>query len=734
MRVPTAKSQLSRTPADGFIGREVELERLYLRSVSGDGRRTLNVTGPAHSGVSELLRQLYDRLFFGQRFVIPFYFALDAKDENSYNASSRFLYQFILQSIAFRRREPALVTATPDICELAKLAPLQDAAWVNQMCEVCRNEGPLNDERAFIRSALNAPFRASTAGNFQTLVIVDDIYESVRLQDGEVFFNEIRYIADRANAALIIGSRQSSEALFLRSEIFNVERLGRLEISDLIAATASELSVQINDESRDLIAVQLGPRPGLIEAFLQAARSKRSSLESYREVERLYTDELHNGIIGRYFDHIFAKVISDPLVRQRLFDELFFTIADVNESFPIDALKEKLGTGDAEFSDVVDQLRSEELLVVDNGFARLADDAVLRDFLIARHRNTASQKAPAAAAAFTVTNALKRAPKVMSRTYRRESALGLANILSEFDLQTIPRSLIDYRVYRDELKGLTDTEVRSKITTAGETITLPQIAHSAPIVDHLAAFGNPIEPERAALGVGFSDRSYSDDAEIVWLASEIDSKLEADPALTLEWCARLEKAAADLGYPNFKLWLVAPEGFSDAALDILSDRKGYGSSREQARLLKNFLAGDASGEAAETAVYEMVVPVGGETELVAAHALEEIARRFEYPAKAVNQMKTALVEACINAAEHGHTPDRKIRLIFAVDAAVAAITVSNRGLRLTDREHTIAADEPADTRRGWGLGLIRSLMDDVRVESVDDGTRIVMTKNIRPTK
>ena len=36
-----------------------------------------------------------------------------------------------------------------------------------------------------------------------------------------------------------------------------------------------------------------------------------------------------------------------------------------------------------------------------------------------------------------------------------------------------------------------------------------------------------------------------------------------------------------------------------------------------------------------------------------------------------------------------------------------------------------------DTRRGWGLGLMRNLMDEVRVESVDDGTRIVMTK-LRP--
>jgi len=38
---------------------------------------------------------------------------------------------------------------------------------------------------------------------------------------------------------------------------------------------------------------------------------------------------------------------------------------------------------------------------------------------------------------------------------------------------------------------------------------------------------------------------------------------------------------------------------------------------------------------------------------------------------------------------------------------------------------------PSDGRRGWGVDLIRGLMDEVRIESVDDGTRIVMSKYIR---
>jgi anti-sigma regulatory factor (Ser/Thr protein kinase) len=38
---------------------------------------------------------------------------------------------------------------------------------------------------------------------------------------------------------------------------------------------------------------------------------------------------------------------------------------------------------------------------------------------------------------------------------------------------------------------------------------------------------------------------------------------------------------------------------------------------------------------------------------------------------------------------------------------------------------------PGRARRGWGLKLIRSLMDEVEFERVDDGTRLRMTKYLR---
>ena len=39
--------------------------------------------------------------------------------------------------------------------------------------------------------------------------------------------------------------------------------------------------------------------------------------------------------------------------------------------------------------------------------------------------------------------------------------------------------------------------------------------------------------------------------------------------------------------------------------------------------------------------------------------------------------------------------------------------------------------EPHDGRRGWGLKLMKNLMDEVKMEQTDDGTRISMVKYLK---
>jgi serine/threonine-protein kinase RsbW len=169
-------------------------------------------------------------------------------------------------------------------------------------------------------------------------------------------------------------------------------------------------------------------------------------------------------------------------------------------------------------------------------------------------------------------------------------------------------------------------------------------------------------------------------------------------------------------------------------------RKAFGSSRQQLELLSSRLGETPRSHVVQTPdpdEFLMVVPMGEDNELIAANTAEQIAKRLTFRPEAINQIKTAIVEACINASEHSFSPDRKIYQRFRVESDRLVITISSRGIVPANLNGTSTGTEPkeaAEERRGWGLKLIRTLMDEVEFERVDDGTSLRMTKYLRPQK
>jgi serine/threonine-protein kinase RsbW len=235
----------------------------------------------------------------------------------------------------------------------------------------------------------------------------------------------------------------------------------------------------------------------------------------------------------------------------------------------------------------------------------------------------------------------------------------------------------------------------------------------------------------------FEEGNYIDAQEIIWLAVELESKLQVEADVVDVWCSRLQTMADGLGLRRFKIWLISKEGFSDDACALLRTRNALGSSRRQVDLLAARL-GDArvdSGQTtADTDEFLVVIPMGEENELIAAGAVEQIASRLKFDREAINQIKTAVVEACINAAEHSLSPDQKIYQRFRVESDKLVVTISSRGIVPPNLGFDLggsAAQENQEERRGWGLRLIRTLMDEVEFERVDEGTSLRMTKYLQ---
>jgi serine/threonine-protein kinase RsbW len=119
-------------------------------------------------------------------------------------------------------------------------------------------------------------------------------------------------------------------------------------------------------------------------------------------------------------------------------------------------------------------------------------------------------------------------------------------------------------------------------------------------------------------------------------------------------------------------------------------------------------------------------------ELEAAEAAGEMAERAGFTQDEGEEIKLALIEACINAIEHSKSQDATIQIHFEIHPDRLSIQVSDAGSGFDPDEviDKIAASRLAGTKtRGWGLTLIKELMDEVVFDSNSQGTRITMQKN-----
>jgi serine/threonine-protein kinase RsbW len=730
---------LATIKAEDFIGRDGEMESLLSHASGENSSRGLLLLSAPALGASELLKQIYDRLFYEHEETIPFYFSLNDTDKSAEQFALRFLQTFLQQTVAFRRQDTKVFDASPDVCELSELAVPADGYWIDRLITACGNESKLNDQRSFIKNCLSAPLRAAAHGA-NVFVMIDNLHEAEKFAGEIDLIEEIKEIYARANVQFVLAGRrrflldaaQTGNTKLTGAEILQIEPLAFSNAEFFIENVAERFNVKINEQTRDLIARQLGAKPTFIRFLFQAANKKRCDLGSFQRVEQIYADEIFDGRISKFYDTIFHKIAPNVEIQKNILGLLFDALTVQSERLPVESWQRRVGLGEKDFYRAMRLLNRHEIIRLTSNLVEAMDEnEILTDYVTSRFRLEIAAENRGLVVGEMLSAFLKRAPRIMAKFYRRSSSIGLREILSVFNCQKTPLALLDYSIFKARYKGAEDADVLEHIKENTETIRLPQIVYTAHTVAFYPTISRVAETERSAVALGFEESRYTNEDETVWIAAEIDSKLEASREITEFWCDRLEMVALMCNFLNYRLWLVAPEGFTPEAVEVLQSRDAFGSSRKQVELLINFLdAKDIVGEKPLKNEYEIVVPMGEDTEMIAAHAVEEIARKHLFAPKAINQIKTALVEACINATEHSLSPDRKIYQKFAIEDDKIVITISNRGLRLADKK--AVEIKPEEGRRGWGLKLMQTLMDEVKFEQVDDGTRISMTKYLKP--
>jgi anti-sigma regulatory factor (Ser/Thr protein kinase) len=146
------------------------------------------------------------------------------------------------------------------------------------------------------------------------------------------------------------------------------------------------------------------------------------------------------------------------------------------------------------------------------------------------------------------------------------------------------------------------------------------------------------------------------------------------------------------------------------------------------------------GDARVLASFEVASEPGGERLVlpVLATAIEPLG----LPKARRDALATAVAEAAMNAIEHGNDrrPELPVRLVVAATDAAVLVTVTDRAVHSVGERDVEVPDLDAklagfQSPRGWGLFLMRELVDEVRTRDSAGGhtVELVLHRNGGPS-
>ena len=131
----------------------------------------------------------------------------------------------------------------------------------------------------------------------------------------------------------------------------------------------------------------------------------------------------------------------------------------------------------------------------------------------------------------------------------------------------------------------------------------------------------------------------------------------------------------------------------------------------------------------------LTLPMLPDMEIAASKTATALAEFMEMSSDKIDEVRMAVVEACINSFEHSKADDGKVEIRFAVlgndDPERLQITIRDSGVGFapdTLVRPKIEEKLKAASKRGWGLTIIKGLMDEVDIHSGPNGTTVVMSK------
>ncbi len=720
-------------PEREFFGRQREID--YICSRATDPRKLLRgmfLAGKRWVGKTEVLRRVYQWLFWNQAGVAPIYYQFKA-DSPTDNFADDYILETVKQCMAFIKRDTQGIKAAPHLNALERMLTEIDVSGVAELISKYKEAKRAGDYATALKNAIQAPYVLSLQWGIPVFLILDD---TDRIAGKEPSREWSAIVGEYANLL-----RHESFSLLMAGatrSIFPGEALnGSIEVVEL-AGLEEELAVSLMVElchhhnntpyDTEILAIaarKLEGNPMYLKSIVWSASKMGRGLASLKDFADVYAYTLIDGNLG------FSLNSAIPL--ETLHDLRVLNIyAYSDRENSVEEVAGRLECNPTAVKRTVDRLISFGLLGKNLGSVAWTGGNVIKDFVGYVYGARVAGKTLEEVRTLIVSKELKEGFSAKGEKVEGRIKAEIVDVVKAFSGQKVPAALFHNPIYAAHSKnGIYPPGLDEKENNA---VQLPQV---------VGCF-DALRWERNESGMpviivhGFQNDRYDAANEVVWMVGIKESTLPINADEATDFIRRSSLLQRHFKTTSPVRWLVGTEGFTNDALQRLSGEGVFTTDTEQLGMLKNALEPRESvaPHACIDAVtpnkeFDVVLPMSPRAELVAARAAEEIGAGMGFDGDAVSRIKAALVEACINAFEQCKIKGSKIFLRFVVGNDRLVIQVQNKGT-LFDRmpaPGTIPESMPGlPHKRGWGMELMKGLMDEVRLETLSSGARIVLVK------
>ncbi|MFQ6063666.1 MAG: ATP-binding protein, partial [Methanosarcinales archaeon] len=384
-------------PEDEFVDRERILDILYTNALDAAREASNNtfIIGRRRIGKSAILTRLYDKLFFEQDIVVPFYFTFEnlASYFGNYFAESYFT-SFVSQYLAFKKKDVLIIDELTDLNIAYNLAQEINDSGLIHILKSYLNAKKSKSLFKMLNIAIGGPRMVSNINQSPICAIVDEFQNILKIVDRDgsplnlqglyqfgVEGTYCPHFVSGSAVSIIMKEILTRGALVGR---FGIERVDKLELEyalELGRRLSKKYKFELPEEQNIYLANYTEGLPYYINRILYAVYKSGEKLVNEEVLSEAISRELTHGTIyndleGQILDYAERNDLN--IVRS----VLYFAANYEEERIDPGAIAKKLKVSEIKVSKTLSQMARADLIFETNANLHFnIDDPVMRQFL-----------------------------------------------------------------------------------------------------------------------------------------------------------------------------------------------------------------------------------------------------------------------------------------------------------------------------------------------------------------